>query len=452
MEFSKPSFKLLWVSLLCMAVAPIGRAGDVQDCMQDGKILFNNQQLERARQKFVQCTQQDPSNPDTYLSLAGVLLRQNNAADAEKQFLKALTKMKEDSPYFSYVYSMLGDLALKQQKNAQALGWYDKSLSVSEGNVNSLIGKGIVTESAGQYKDAAAAYEKALSFEPANAVAHKRLLQLEPFYFSDEQLLNALLQRHALPATEKIQITDKERALFRHIHLAEQRRGVDYLRNKLQKLPPEYVVTLYKDTPFERNILTLEGYNILQKYLGQDAVAAFEQAQIPAKDIFSLRDLKGANVFDQNGYLTDEGYYVYLNAVKGKKTYLLPYEDVAPTEKELQRAQRAIEQLKQQGYVEITRSEYNKVQEVTLCSEETLKEKMDVRTVSVTKHRARYMVLSKEPSARQAIKTVPYYFVMLERSKKNPSVKVPRNSFIEYSKIMGISSICLDDGNLLSEE
>ena len=47
------------------------------------------------------------------------------------------------------------------------------------------------------------------------------------------------------------------KALFEKIHQAEQRRGVDYLKNKYLKVPSEYVVTINKDTGFEREMLTL---------------------------------------------------------------------------------------------------------------------------------------------------------------------------------------------------
>lgn len=452
MEFSKPSFKFFVGMLVGIGAVSSAYAADTQTCLTDGKIYFNNQQYDQAKQQFSKCVKNDPNNPETYLSLGGTLLRLNDLSGAQTQFHNALKKMEPDSPYASYVYSMLGDIALKQQNNAQALGWYNKSLSVGAANVNSLVGKGILYENEKNYKEAAAAYESALSFEPANLVARKRLINLEPYYFTDNQIATALLQRSAFPPTAKPQITQKERDLFRHIHQAEQRRGTDYLKNKIQKLPQGYVETLYKDTPLEREILTYTGYQTLQKYLGQDAVAAFEKQGVPTKEIFTLRDLKGENVFDEQGFLTDGGYYAYLQTVNGKKAFLLPYEDLPPSDKDLQRVERIAQRLKDQGYMEISRTEYTMLTEVTQCSADTLKNSLDVRTVPITKHRLRYFIQTETTPDHTPLKTVPYYYVMTERAKKNPSVKVPRNEVITQYKIMGYSEICLSDGDLLLQE
>ena len=452
MEFSKPSFKFFLLILVGAGTACLSHAANVSSCLQDGKVLFEAKQFEKAKQQFEQCVKTYPSMPETYLSLAGVLFQTNDLTGAETQFQNALKKMEKDSPYISYVYSMLGDIAVKQQKNAQALVWYDKSLSANPANVNSLIGKGIISEHNGHYKNAAEVYEKALSYEPSNLLARKRLINLEPFYFDDEQISRALAQRSVFSITDIPKITEKERDLFRHIHQAEQRRGTDYLKNKGQNMFPEYIVTIYKNTPLERDLLTNKGYQLLQKYLGQDAVTAFQKAGVPTKDVFSLRDLKGADIFDKKGFLTDEGYYAYVHTINGKKSFLLPHEDVPATERDLRRAERIATRLKERGYIEISRAEYNMLLDVTNCSEETLKEDLDVRPVAITKHCLRYFVQAKEAPTENSLKSVPYYYVMLERSKKNPSIKVPRNALVEYQKLFGHAEICLDDGKPLIQD
>ena len=131
---------------------------------------------------------------------------------------------------------------------------------------------------------------------------------------------------------------------------------------------------------------------------------------------------------------------------------MLPNQDVPPSAAMLEKAEVAAQHLREQGFVEISRAEYAMLQKETLCSPETLKEKMDVRSVAVTKHRLRYFVQSKEQPRSTALKGVPYYYVMQERAKKNPTLKVPKNSIIESQKYFGNSTICLDDGNLLYED
>lgn len=451
MEFSKRFFKFLLVFLLPLLTLPFAHAADAQSCLEDGKFLFSSQQYAQAQQQFATCLKTYPNDEALRLSLAGTLYQRNQFAEAEKQFQTALAQMDENSPYRSYVYSMLGDLSLKQQKDTEALERYNQALAANKANVNALIGKGVILEYTGSKKEAAAAYEDALSFEPTNLVARKRLINLEPFYFTDEQILTALLQRHVIKPGET-QITDEQRDLFFHIHQAEQRRGPDYLKNKVQPLPPDYIITLYKDSPLERQILTYSGYQSVQKNMAKDAVAAFESKGVPAKDIFSLRDTKGKPVFDKNGYLTDEGFYAYTHTLAGKKAFLLPHEDVPPSAEDLQRTERAAKRLKEKGYIEISRSEYNMLLDVTQCSQETLQNELDVRSVPVTKHRLRYFVQSKELPQEEALKAVPYYYVMTERAKKNRSIKVPKNSVVEYHKYFGHAEICLEDGKPLLQK
>ena len=67
---------------------------------------------------------------------------------------------------------------------------------------------------------------------------------------------------------------------------------VDYLKSKYGKVPSDYMVTLNKGTEFERDLLTLEGYNALRKNIGQDAIAVFQRSGVPIQSVFSfLRDL-----------------------------------------------------------------------------------------------------------------------------------------------------------------
>ena len=49
------------------------------------------------------------------------------------------------------------------------------------------------------------------------------------------------------------------------------------------------------------------------------------------------------------------------------------------------------------------------------------------------------------------MKTVPYYYVMVSRKKRNPKVEVPKNEMIEYYTYYGYT-ICLSDGNLTLAE
>jgi hypothetical protein len=195
-------------------------------------------------------------------------------------------------------------------------------------------------------------------------------------------------------------------------------------------------------------MLTLDGYQALQKQLGQDAVNAFQKAGVPVKDLFRLRTLKGAPIFDDNSFLTDEGFYAYTETLRGKKGYLLPSEEVAPTKAALKKVEAAAQRLQKNGYIEISFAELKMIEKETLCSIDTFKNKMGVYFLPVTKKQFRFFI--KTQDNEDSMQTVPYYYVMKERAKRNSSITVPKNSMVESLKYFSNNStICLSDGNPL---
>lgn len=412
-------------------------------CLDEGKLQYTNKQYPQAQDTFKHCLTLDPDNVDAHLSLAGALLTQNDLTGAKAHFEAALKNMKRTSPYWSYTYSMLGDIALKQRDVKQALAHYNKSLEYNTANVNSLIGKGVILENQGNFSGAAEAYTSALAVEPLNVIARQRLINLEPEYLTDAEILTALKQRYAVKP-EQTELTDANRELFVKIHRAEQRRGVDYLKNKYGKNTQDYIVTLNKGTDFAREILTLNGYNTLQKNIGQDAVAAFRRLGVPVQQVFELRDKQGNPVFTKDSTLTEEGFAVYTHVLTGKKEFLRPGQMVPLTQAEKQKINARIQALTQKGYAEISRPELKMLETKTLCSEETLKNKLGVYYFPIGQKHYRYLVRTTD---KDPLKTVPYYYVMQARNKRNPKVEVPKNELIEYYSFYGYT-ICLSDGNL----
>lgn len=433
---------------VCACVSALYAADDsaLSACLEEGKKFFAARQYPQASASFEKCVAQNPSDVDAQLSLAGALLTQNKLAEAENHFTQAIKNMKRTSPYWAYTYSMLGDIALKQQKNDEALSMYTKSLEYNAANVNSLIGKGVIVEYRGDKKTAAESYRSALAVEPLNLIARKRLINLEPAYFTDDEILVALKQRYAV-APETKELSEENKALFRKIHLTEQRRGVDYLRNKYPQVPPNFIVTLNKNSDFAREILTLEGYQAVQKSLANDAVNTFQNVGVAPKDIFDLRDLKGNRVFDKDSFLTESGFQVYTQTLKNKKAFLLPGQDVPPSSETLKKVQASAERLQQDGYTEISYAELKKLEELTKCSRDTLKNDLGVFFLPVTKTKHRFFVQTKEQTDPN--KGVPYYYIAKERAKKDASIKVPANSLVESIQYFGNGTVCLDDGKLL---
>ncbi len=446
MQFSKRFFST--ALLLSTCAAAYAAPQTLAACLDEGKLQYTNTHYKEALTTFNRCLALDPNNVDAHLSVAGVLLTQDDLAGAKTHFETALKNMPRTSPYWSYTYSMLGDISLKQRDAKQALTFYSKSLEYNAANVNSLIGKGVILENQGNYQGAAEAYISALAVEPLNVIARQRLISLEPEYLTDDEILTALKQRYAVKP-EQTELTQANRDLFTKIHRAEQRRGVDYLKNKYGKNAEGYIITLNKGTDFAREILTLNGYNALQKSMGQDAVAAFRRLGIPVQQVFELRDLQGAPVFTKNSTLTEEGFAVYTQALAGKKAFLRPGQMVPLTQAEKQKLNARAKQLTQKGYTEISRPELKLLETQTLCSEDTLKNKLGVYYFPIGQKHYRYFVRTTD---NDPLKTVPYYYVMQARHKRNPKVEVPKNELVEYYKFYGYT-ICLSDGNLtLSSE
>lgn len=436
------------VSLLCflLPICAFAAPETMTVCLEQGKKAYADKQFSQAKDIFTRCVKINPSDEQAQLSLAGALLTLDDLDGAEKSFQAALKRMNRTSPYLSYTYSMLGDIALKRRQNKEALSWYGKSLEINAANVNSLVGKGVITEYQGDKQGAAEFYRSALAVEPLNLVARKRLINLEPEYMNDAEILAALKQRYAVKPDVK-ELTEELRVLFADIHRAEQRRGIDYLRNKYPKVPAEFIVTINKKTEFERDMLTLAGYTALQKHIGQDALGVFQRAGVPITDVFSLRNMKGEKVFKEDSTLTEAGFVVYTEALQNRKTFLRPDEALPPTPEYLAQIAAREKELKEAGYVEITRSELKMIENQTLCSEETLRSKLGVYMLPVTKNKRRYFVFARTP--KDPLKGVPYYYLMAAHAKRNPKIKVPHNSLVEGYNAYGYT-ICLDDGNLLN--
>lgn len=431
-------------SLFCFA-AP---NPSLSACLEKGKREFATHEYKTAKSIFTECLSIDPTHEETLLSLGGVSLTLEEQEQAKGYFLDALKYMNRNSAYLSYTYSMLGDIALKEQNNQAALGYYNKSLSFDEAYVNSLVGKGVAIENLGDKKTAAAVYQTALAVEPLNLVARRRLISLEPVYFTDSEILEALKQRYAVPP-EQTDIQEKDRSLFTKIHRAEQRNGVTYLKEKLTNMPPNYVVTLFKGSAFAREVLTLKGYTALQKYIAQDAIAVFQKSGINIQDTFALRDLKGEKIFLPDNTLTDSGLAVYQAALKGKKRYLLPSEELPPTEQQLSKINAVRQQLLENGYTEITSSELSYLQQQTNCSMQTMQEDLGLYVLPVSRYETRYYVMAREVADPR--KGALWHYVAKSRSQTNPDIIVPDNILVKKRSWIHFKLCSASDGKLYQE-
>ena len=439
-----PWGKLLLVCSLLVG-QPLWAQTKLAICLEQGKNEYLSRDYSHAKTTFERCLRMDPHNVDTLLSLGGLSLTQDQLSTAKTYFTHALQNMQRSSPYFSYTYSMLGDISLKQQDNLDALRYYNQSLSYNRANVNSLVGKGVITESMGDKKEAAAIYQTALAVEPLNLIARKRLIALEPIYFNDEEMLDAMKQRYAvLPDKEKL--SDDDRVLFQKIHTAEQRGGIDYLKEKYPNLPADYTAVLFKDTSFAREVLTISGYNAMQKQIAQDAIVVFQKAGVPLKDVFDLRDLRGNKIFLEDSTLTESGMQVYQQALNGRRMFLLPNERVPATAAELKKEAQQVQDLKEQQYTEISATELNLIKQQTNCSEETLNKYLGLRTMNFKNGKRHFVYTGKTTHAKRGLS---WYYVAAYRSRKNKAIEVPENSLAENARTWNYQICSSVDGELL---
>ena len=438
--------KLLCCSALLFPCVLHAAQKQLDTCLEQGKKEFSLQHYAQAETAFKQCLALDPTDEETLLSLGGVYLTQDKLDAARESFLAALKQMKRTSPYLSYTYSMLGDIALKQNQHKEALAYYNRSLVYNEAYTNSLVGKGVITEELGDKKAAAEIYKTALAVEPLNVVARQHLVALEPVYFTDEEMLEALKQRTAVDPGKNT-LSEQDRALFLKLHSAEQRGAVDYLREKFQYIPSKYVVTLYQGSSFAREMLTPAGYDMLQKRLGQDAILLFQKSGVSLKDVFELRDLKGEKIFLPDNTLTEKGIAIYNEALQGRRMFVLPNEDLPLTREQMEKIANDAQELKAKGYTEISPRELRALKSATNCSEDTLRRDLGLYVLKISPRKKRYFVVSGEKADER--KGLSWHYIARMRAKTDPFVKVPENRIVSSYEGINYTVCSAVDGEFL---
>ena len=433
--------KFLIFLLTIIFISPLLTA---QSCLEKSRKFFNSKDYISAEHALEKCSKKEQAYPDVQMSMGGIKFLLAEYDQAEKYFNAALKTLPKNSQYFAYVYSRLGDIAVQKKQLSKAGDYYQKSLKYQPEDINALVGYGYTLEKSGKKDLAAKYYKQALNIDFSNLNARKGLIRLEPDCLSDKEKLEALKDRNII-APEAETYTEEDITILRNILKAERGSAIDYLSLKLGALLPEgSVFERNPNTFYARKILTLSGYNLLIKNLSNEAQGFFMSKNIIASDLFSLTDFNGKPIFDENGLLTEEGLIAYNKSLKGKKSYLLPGEK-APITKE--KENELVKQYIAQGYSEVTRLEFQYVEEETRCSEETLVKSLQCRTIGEGRNK-RYFVLSKEDT--QIPFSIPYETVLQYRElfgKHNQdNTPVYRDTFGEKQR--GSITLCDKKGEL----
>lgn len=433
--------------LFCIALFLFCILGNTfaQKCMEEGRKLFDKKDYVAAEHALEKCSNKDKKSLNYQISMGGIKILLAKYKEANNYFNNALKIMPAKSKYYAYVYSNLGDIAIKNRQIKQAMEYYKNTLKYQPENVNALVGYGLTLEKTGKKELAIENYKKALNIDFANLAARKYLIRLEPDSLTEQEKLETLKNRNIV-APEALTFEEEDIILLRKILKAERGSGIEYLSLKFGDTLPEGVI--FESNPntfYSRKILTLSGYNLLIDRLSGEAKEFFLSQKVMASDLFSLTDFNGKKIFDEKGLLTEEGLSVYNKSLKGKKAYLLPGEK-APVDNT--QIDSLVKQYLAQGYSEVSRLEFQYVEDETLCSEKTLVNNLRCRTVGEGNNK-RYFVLSREDTTIPY--SIPFMFVQKYREmhSKDDSNDTPvyRDTFGERQRDIG--SLCDKSGNML---
>lgn len=425
--------------LFIVFINPVLRA---ESCLEKSHKFFDSKDHISAEHALEKCSPKEMADPNVQISIGGIKVLLAKYDEAEKYFNKALKTMPKNSPYFAYVYSNLGDIAIQKKQINKAKDYYQKSLQYQPEDINALIGYGYALEKSGKKDMAIKYYKQALEIDFSNLAARKNLIRLEPDSLTDKEKLEALKDRNII-APEAENFTQEDMNLLRKILKAERGRAIDYLSLKLGvTLPEGTVFERNPNTFYARKMLTLSGYNLLIDKLSSEAKDFFLSKDIVVSDLFLLTDFNGKPVFDEKGLLTEEGLMAYNKSLKGKKVYLLPGEK-APENKA--KEDELVKQYIAQGYSEVSHTEFKYVMDETNCSEETLVKNLKCRTLGDGSNK-RYFVLSKEDTVMPF--SIPYTFVQEYRDLYGKHTQdggpVYKNTFGEKQR--GELAVCNEKG------
>jgi len=314
------------------------------------------------------CLKHSPSDPQLAAERAPLLVRLGRYEEGVKEYERAASLHAEKSPAAALCRVKAAETWIKLGKHDKALAQYRLALKADPRDMNALKGLAAALEARSDFSGAIETYETILKLEPGNEKARVRKEELRSGALTSAQILEELKLRQAADL-KKTSLQPEDIKLFKSIKAAEISGAVDYLRKK---------VPSYRGLVFERNtpegtklLLTGDGYKAYIFHATREAVKFFEGQGIGLREIFTLRTLEGAPVFDAGGKLTPEGAELWRRSSPGTKTWLLVYEPV-PASPQAQQANKEIAEAEKNGYREISEPEYLWLLRATDCPEDVM--------------------------------------------------------------------------------
>ena len=339
-------------------------------CREKFKAEFLKDNLGAALLQSDACLQLAPADPGLAAERAPLMVRLGKYEDGVKEYMRAAGLYAGNGPMAAYCRIKAAETWLKLGDSAKAADQYRMALAANPGDLNALKGLAAALEARSDLNGALEIYTTILKLDPANDKARTRKEELEAGLLTGDQMLQEMRLRGAVdPAKTALQPEDIK--LFKAIKAAELGGAIDYLKERAPSAKGFTVRRKGSDGP--RLALTAAGYRAYIFHATKDAVKAFEARGIGLREIFKLRDLGGAPVFDAAGRLTPEGDEARRKAAAGEKTWLLPYEPV-PQSPQAVKTVREIEEAKTNGYAEIEEPEYLWLLKATDCPEDVMQD------------------------------------------------------------------------------
>lgn len=370
---------------------------ELAKCIEKARDFYSQNQLLKSQKQFEDCLIIEPNSIDARISIAGILFLMQNYARAEKEFSKSIELVSGNSILEAYCYSMLGDTLMALDDAKKAEKYYEQALKVRPISVNAQLGLAKIYELGLDWNKAALGYKRALIWDPSNIKANEGFRRVEPYVMTDNEILANLKERKAV-AQDKTEISPQDKKLFYKICQSEQMGAIDYIKSEFKVLHPAYIYEKKTQSRPVNLYLTYRGFEVYRKLVSRDAIELFNKRDIGRKHLFAIRDKKGRRVFDPKlGLLTYDGFNVYYKMLEGETPYILSSYPIGVTDAESEKLltmpvyERSVIDIKQQGYEEITQTEYIWIREATNCSEATLERDLDVKIIRMPKL-ARYFI------------------------------------------------------------
>jgi tetratricopeptide (TPR) repeat protein len=339
-------------------------------CLEKFRGEFLKDNLGTALETSDGCLKFAPSDPALAAERAPLLVRLGRYEDGVKEYERAASLYGEKDPATALCRVKAAETWIKLGDSGKALAQYRLALKADPRDMNALKGLAAALEAGSDLSGAVEVYEKILKLEPGNEKALARKEELKTGTLTSAQILDELKLRRAVD--EKTTAPQPEDInLFKALKAAETGGAVDYLKTKDRAA--QGLVMERQVEGRTKLLLTGAGYKSYIFYATRDAVKSFEAKGIGLREIFQLRNLSGAPLFDKTGKLTPEGEEVWRGSAKaaGVKNWLTLYEPVPESPQAIQAA-KEIKTLEGKGYREISEPEYLWLLRATDCPEDVM--------------------------------------------------------------------------------